>query len=98
MIFEENFNRNIYLMYWKNTNLYSCKLINCFWLQLNLDWCILTKLNIWLFLISAEPQLMLTAGPSNMMPPPQAPSPQPPYGGPAYPGMGGGVPTYGYSM
>lgn len=41
---------------------------------------------------------MLTAGPSNMMPPPQAPSPQPPYGGPSYPGMGGGVPTYGYSM
>lgn len=59
---------------------------------------ILTELNIWLFLISAEPQLMLTAGPSTMMPPPQAPSPQPPYGGPAYPGMSGGVPTYGYSM
>lgn len=49
-------------------------------------------------IVFAEPQLMLTAGPSNMMPPPQAPSPQPPYGGPAYPGMGGGVPTYGYSM
>ncbi|XP_022345310.1 clathrin heavy chain 1 isoform X1 [Crassostrea virginica] len=52
-------------------------------------------------IVFAEPQLMLTAGPSTMMPPPQAPSPQPPYGGPAYPGMGagaGGVPTYGYSM
>lgn len=49
-------------------------------------------------IVFAEPQLMLTAGPSAMMPPPQAPSPQPPYGGPAYPGMGGGVPTYGYSM
>lgn len=49
-------------------------------------------------IVFAEPQLMLTAGPSTMMPPPQAPSPQPPYGGPAYPGMSGGVPTYGYSM
>lgn len=93
MIFEENFNRNIYLMY--------CTAVNwsivsdCSWIWTDV---IPTKLNIWLFLISAEPQLMLTAGPSNMMPPPQAPSPQPPYGGPAYPGMGGGVPTYGYSM
>lgn len=50
-------------------------------------------------IVFAEPQLMLTAGPSTMMPPPQAPSPQPaPYGGPGYPGMSGGVPTYGYSM
>lgn len=38
------FNRNSYLMYWKNSNLYSCKLINCFWLQLNLDWCYFNKI------------------------------------------------------
>ena len=49
-------------------------------------------------ILAAEPQLMLTAGPSQMMPP-QAPSPQPPYGAAPYPGaMPGGVPPYGYSM
>ncbi|XP_033748693.1 clathrin heavy chain 1 isoform X2 [Pecten maximus] len=57
-------------------------------------------------IVFAENQLMLTAGPGTMIPPPQAPSPQPGYGGQYPPGMvpgmapgmaPGNVP-YGYSM
>ncbi|XP_060079736.1 clathrin heavy chain 1-like isoform X2 [Ylistrum balloti] len=57
-------------------------------------------------IVFAENQLMLTAGPGTMIPPPQAPSPQPGYGAQYPPGMvpgmapgmaPGNVP-YGYSM